>query len=242
MSWEFKHAGYYMQIARVIGQERIRCYSRNIGAVLVKDDKIISTGFNGPPRGIPMCDEWQGNWWKIENKFAIGGSIYHDSERDTKQYKEQIKGRCPRHIMGYKSGEGLEYCPAAHAERNCLLTAASLGIATEGSVLYADCCFPCKDCIIELIQAGVRMVSCHKTQMYDTLGPKLIEKSNMQVIGVQRTFVTCPKEHDFNIWTGEWTPYQLYKEKRQKQQQANEALRISILPPIKYYNPTQGDL
>jgi len=31
------------------------CLSRKIGAILVKDKSIISTGYNGPPRGIPHC-------------------------------------------------------------------------------------------------------------------------------------------------------------------------------------------
>lgn len=31
------------------------CLSRNIGAILVRDKSIISTGYNGPPRGIPHC-------------------------------------------------------------------------------------------------------------------------------------------------------------------------------------------
>ena len=31
------------------------CLSRKIGAILVRDKSIISTGFNGPARGIPHC-------------------------------------------------------------------------------------------------------------------------------------------------------------------------------------------
>jgi len=31
------------------------CLSRKIGAILVKDHSIVSTGFNGPSRGIPHC-------------------------------------------------------------------------------------------------------------------------------------------------------------------------------------------
>ena len=31
------------------------CLSRHIGAILVRDHSIVSTGFNGPSRGIPHC-------------------------------------------------------------------------------------------------------------------------------------------------------------------------------------------
>ncbi len=31
------------------------CLSRKIGAILVRDNSIISTGYNGPARGIPHC-------------------------------------------------------------------------------------------------------------------------------------------------------------------------------------------
>ena len=34
-----------------------QCLSRKIGAVLVRDKSIISTGYNGPPRGVKTCDE-----------------------------------------------------------------------------------------------------------------------------------------------------------------------------------------
>ncbi len=45
---------YYLSIAETVAK-RSKCLSRQIGAVIVKDDAIISTGYNGPPRGIPHC-------------------------------------------------------------------------------------------------------------------------------------------------------------------------------------------
>jgi dCMP deaminase len=33
------------------------CLSRQIGAILVRNDSIVSTGFNGPPRGFPHCKD-----------------------------------------------------------------------------------------------------------------------------------------------------------------------------------------
>lgn len=43
-----------MQVAAVMAQ-RSTCSRRQVGAVLVKDNRIISTGYNGSPPGEPHC-------------------------------------------------------------------------------------------------------------------------------------------------------------------------------------------
>lgn len=45
---------YYLKIALAVS-ERSTCLRRNYGAVIVKNDRIISTGYNGAPRGIENC-------------------------------------------------------------------------------------------------------------------------------------------------------------------------------------------
>jgi len=45
-----------MQIARVVAT-RSTCLRRHVGAVLVKDKRILTTGYNGAPRGLPHCLE-----------------------------------------------------------------------------------------------------------------------------------------------------------------------------------------
>ncbi len=47
---------YFMQIARVVSL-RGNCIKRKIAAVIVKDKRIVSTGYNGTPRGITNCNE-----------------------------------------------------------------------------------------------------------------------------------------------------------------------------------------
>ena len=47
---------YYLDIAQTVA-ERSTCLRRNYGAIIVKDDAIVSTGYNGAPRGrINCCD------------------------------------------------------------------------------------------------------------------------------------------------------------------------------------------
>ena len=43
-----------MEISKIVAK-RSTCLRRHVGAVLVKDKSIISTGYNGTPRGLPHC-------------------------------------------------------------------------------------------------------------------------------------------------------------------------------------------
>ena len=45
---------YYLDIAEIVS-ERSTCLRRSFGAVIVKNDVIISTGYNGAPRGRANC-------------------------------------------------------------------------------------------------------------------------------------------------------------------------------------------
>ena len=47
---------YFMSIAQVAAT-RSNCVKRRIGAIIVRDKQIISTGYNGTPKGITNCDE-----------------------------------------------------------------------------------------------------------------------------------------------------------------------------------------
>ncbi|MEI6222154.1 MAG: dCMP deaminase family protein [bacterium] len=50
---------YFMQIAFLVAK-RATCLRRQVGAVIVKDRHILTTGYNGPPKGFHHCDEHGG--------------------------------------------------------------------------------------------------------------------------------------------------------------------------------------
>ena len=50
-----KH-NYYLDIAQTVA-ERSTCLRKKYGAIIVKDDSIISTGYNGAPRGRQNCSD-----------------------------------------------------------------------------------------------------------------------------------------------------------------------------------------
>jgi len=129
---------YFLEEAHLVGS-RSKCLSRHIGAVLVRDGHRIASGYNGPAKKVPHCD-------------------YRDDKGNYVTTK--CSNICPRQRMGYESGEGMEQCPAVHAEVGAICIAARFGIATEGTTLYANCPVPCSDCAKEIINAGIKRVVC----------------------------------------------------------------------------------
>ena len=61
---------YFMEIAKRVAL-RSNCIKRKVAAIIVKDQRIISTGYNGTPRGIKNCNE--GGCPRC-HKFGISGS------------------------------------------------------------------------------------------------------------------------------------------------------------------------
>jgi len=47
---------YFMHITREVAK-RSTCLRRQVGAVIVQDKRILTTGYNGPPKGLDHCDE-----------------------------------------------------------------------------------------------------------------------------------------------------------------------------------------
>ena len=49
-SWE----SYFMEITQLVAK-RSTCTRRSVGAIIVKDKRILSTGYNGAPSGVSHC-------------------------------------------------------------------------------------------------------------------------------------------------------------------------------------------
>ena len=128
--------------------------SRKIGAIIVRDNIIISTGYNGPPRGVPQCGE---------------------------NNPVEARDVCPRQILNYKSGIGLHLCPAAHAEANAIVSAARLGVSVKNATMYVNCEIPCKDCLVLIINSGIVKVVCETNDLYDGLSFYILNHSNLTI-------------------------------------------------------------
>ena len=47
---------YFMEMAQLISK-RSTCIRRQVGAVIVKDKRVLTTGYNGSPKGTMHCEE-----------------------------------------------------------------------------------------------------------------------------------------------------------------------------------------
>ena len=56
MNERVNKANYYLDIAQTV-LERSTCLRRKYGAIIVKNDTIVSTGYNGAPRGRVNCSD-----------------------------------------------------------------------------------------------------------------------------------------------------------------------------------------
>lgn len=83
---------------------------------------------------------------------------------------------CPRMLKNSHSGEDLNLCIAVHAERQALLKAAKYGFATQGARLFSYMGAPCKDCMLELIEAGVTEIICSQNSYYDKPSQLIIKE------------------------------------------------------------------
>lgn len=102
---------------------RSNCMKRRVGAVLVREKRVVSTGYNGTPRGVKNCGE--------------GGCGRCNSGGDGLTLEHGDEGKSGVHSMG----EGLNECLCLHAEENALLEAGRervSGGGTEGAVLYCN--------------------------------------------------------------------------------------------------------
>jgi len=165
---------YYYEICKAVANNS-KCFSRKIGAVLVKDKIIVSTGYNGPPRDVPRCDER----WKIDDSMLpTFGKLLQDGIVSS---SDDLRNRCPRQVMGFKSGEAIDLCPAAHAEENTILNAARLGICTKDTKMYMTCGVPCGKCMVKIINAGIEEVIVTELNFYDKLSRYLIDNGTVKL-------------------------------------------------------------
>lgn len=168
-----KHWDRYFHDICVTVASKSPCLSRKIGAILVRDKSIISTGYNGPPRGVPHC----GHERFMKDEALQDAAAHHRGSVNTTKFRNE----CPRRVLGYQSGTHMELCPAQHAEENAVSNAARLGVSVIGSTLYMNSVIPCKNCYGTLINAGIVEIVVEKTEVYDKYTQFLIDNSDIKI-------------------------------------------------------------
>lgn len=110
---------YFMRLADIV-KTRANCTRRQVGALIVKDYRIISSGYNGTPHGIKNCFEGGCSRCQKRDEGKINWFEYEES------------------------------CVCIHAEQNTIIQAAYQGAPTKDATLYstANPCCSCAKMLI----------------------------------------------------------------------------------------------
>jgi dCMP deaminase len=150
--------------------QRSTCPRSHVGAVIARDGRILSSGYNGSPAGTPHCDH------PPECEGCVPGVPAGTPAR-----------LLPKGTMLHRDGTWhLPDCTkvtgcltAIHAEANAIAYAARNGVALEGSTLYTSLT-PCRACAQLIVQAGIREVLASE-EYRDQAGSLLLGRSGVRV-------------------------------------------------------------
>ena len=126
---------YYLDIAETV-LERATCLRRVYGAIIVKNDEIISTGYNGAPRGRANCTDL--GYWSREAMKVPRGERY-ELCRSVHAEANAIISAARQDSIG-----ATLYLAGRNAETGEILTDAT----------------PCSMCRRLIINAGIQTVVC----------------------------------------------------------------------------------
>lgn len=157
-----KHIQMYMNIAQVLADTSSGVRLK-VGAVLVRDNNILSTGYNALPAAIdgPLEE-------KVYMKTDAGGWIDIDYIESEWPY-EDVTGR-------YKLVTKRE---VRHAEKSVLMNLCKTNESAVGASLFvtASCC---KYCAIDIVDAGIKEVF-YKEEYRDVSGLEYLRSNNVKV-------------------------------------------------------------
>jgi dCMP deaminase len=160
MKEKLKHA--YMQTAETFA-ELSHARRLHVGAIVVKDDRIISIGYNGMPAGWDNnCEDREYTY--DERDTGSGDWTYN---KDTKQWS---KLKTKPEVL--------------HAETNAIAKLAKSTESGDGSVLFVTHS-PCLDCAKLIFQSGIRSVF-YRNSYRSTDGTTFLERSGVTVEQIEK--------------------------------------------------------
>lgn len=135
---------YFMEIAGVVGK-RSTCLRHHVGAVIVNNGRILSTGYNGAPHGLEHCLDTG----CIREQQGIASGTRHEICRAVHAEQNAIIQAA---IHGVSVTDGTLYC----THQPCILCAKMLINAKIKKVVYSVE-YPDKSALDFLGQAGVEV-------------------------------------------------------------------------------------
>ncbi len=157
---------YFMDLAHHVAR-RSTCIRRSVGAVIVKDKNLLTTGYNGAPRGVTHC--------VLTGCIRMGNPNLELYEVKTSREIKDFFSHYPE----IPSGQNHELCTGVHAEQNAIIQAAYFGLSIKGSDVYITT-FPCVICARMIINSGIRRV-LFDSEYIDPLSRELLEESGISI-------------------------------------------------------------
>ena len=145
-----KHIEAYMKTAEIFA-ECSTAIRLHVGAIIVKDERIISIGYNGTPSG------WDNN---CEEVVSVNPS---DPRYDYNHFTKELKTK-PEVL---------------HAETNAIAKLAKSNESGDNSVLFVTHA-PCLDCAKLVFQAGISSVY-YRNSYRDSTGVDFLTKAGVKV-------------------------------------------------------------
>jgi dCMP deaminase len=136
---------YFMEMAYLASQ-RSTCLRRHVGAVLVRDNQILSTGYNGSPKNISHC----GTSGCLREKLNVPAGEKHELCRGVHAEQNAII-QCS--INGASTRNGVLYC----TNQPCSICA-KLIINAEIKTVYIADTYPDKLAEDMFREAGIEMI------------------------------------------------------------------------------------
>lgn len=156
----------FISMAKLVA-EQSTCARLKVGAVLVKENRVISIGFNGVPSGKEHCEDYFKSIY--ERDFTSKYATLEDFFKSPDFYQ----------IHGAFSNDN-----ELHAEQNALLFAAKSGIVTDGADLYITFS-PCVHCAKLIIASGIKKVFFSELYDRSVEGVNLLKKNGVECIHLQ---------------------------------------------------------
>lgn len=103
---------YYLDIAKA-ASKRSTCIKKHYGAVIVKNDEIIATGYNGSPRGCLNCSdiglcsrEHEGNHTRNDGNYGTCKAVHAEQNAIISASRNEMKDSV-LYLYGEEFGKGL---------------------------------------------------------------------------------------------------------------------------------------
>lgn len=153
----------FMEIAGIVSK-RATCPRLQVGSVITVDNRIIATGYNGSPAGLPHCTEVGCLFEKCR--------VCHGSGTQPPFYMAHGNDRAPKCPNCGGLGEVGGCKRTTHAEANALIQCARMGASPEGGTIYVTH-RPCVACAGLIITAGIQAVWYAGNYNTDALGDEV---------------------------------------------------------------------